>query len=415
MLAWAALLMLTGPVPAAGDEAAGVRTLTVVVRETAGIRRFGYPVKAVLSLAEQQKDVSHLRLLENGKPVVAQFMPLGDAKHGIRAVALDFNVSHAPYESREYVVEYGSVRPGPQPRGGVDVVTVNDLLRVRHGKELEFDVPKDLLGLLHQVRTPQTEYLRPGSAGLWIRYKDNICFRAGGFGPYGVATVAHVTKVGPLAGALRFESTEALRGGRSVASVVLLDFPLSKSWVQVTWIIDDPNGFVAGLGADLNLNIQGEPTLVDFGAGSLVYTPLRRGQAAVLRAGSLDGPNSSAPAWQTLTGPVGGLTPYVLAPRGMQLPPAEGWAHIMDRERCTAVAVQGFARPGQIAEITVEADGRLQLWRQFGRGNGAPSPAGPKRLTFWLHFVGMPVHVGAATSPQAMLAPLEVEVRSPRK
>jgi hypothetical protein len=33
----------------------------------------------------------------------------------------------------------------------------------------------------------------------------------------------------------------------------------------------------------------------------------------------------------------------------------------------------------------------------------------PKALTCWFHFVQMPVQVGAATSPQAILAPLEVE------
>jgi hypothetical protein len=77
----------------------------------------------------------------------------------------------------------------------------------------------------------------------------------------------------------------------------------------------------------------------------------------------------------------------------------------MDRERCTAVAVAEFAA-GPGAEIAADADGRLRLWRSFAPG------AGPKRLAFWLHFVGMPVQVGAATSPQAMLAPLRVEVRA---
>jgi hypothetical protein len=34
---------------------------------------------------------------------------------------------------------------------------------------------------------------------------------------------------------------------------------------------------------------------------------------------------------------------------------------------------------------------------------------GPKRLKFWLHFVPMPVQIGAVTSPPSMLAPLVVE------
>ena len=38
-------------------------------------------------------------------------------------------------------------------------------------------------------------------------------------------------------------------------------------------------------------------------------------------------------------------------------------------------------------------------------------PLTMKGLRFWLHFVDVPVQVGAVTSPQAMLAPLLVEVR----
>ena len=44
----------------------------------------------------------------------------------------------------------------------------------------------------------------------------------------------------------------------------------------------------------------------------------------------------------------------------------------------------------------------------FAGAVAAPT-AGPKALTCWFHFVQMPVQVGAATSPQAILAPLAVE------
>jgi hypothetical protein len=397
----------------AGAEPAAAQRWTVIVRETAGIRRFGYPVSTVLPLTGPRNKVDQLRLLENGKPIMAQFSSETENGTDIRAVSLDFNISLAPYETRAYVVEYGpKAATGRQPgKGGMRVETGDEEFRVLHGSGLEFIVPRNLLGLLRQVRTPKTDYLRSGSNGLLIRYKDHIHFRAGGIGPDGVPTVARVVKAGPLVSTLRFESTEALRGGRSVPSVVTMDFPQSKSWVQVAWTIDDPDGYVAGLGADVNLNVQGEPTLVDFGAGSYVYAPLRKGQAAMLRSDPLaKGASPEVPAWQTLTGPVDALTPYVVAPRGPQLSKAEGWAHVMDRQRCTAVAVADFADARSEADLTVHADGRLQVWRHFARDGSAP-PAGPKKLTFWLHFVGMPVHVGAATSPQAMLAPLQAEVR----
>jgi hypothetical protein len=383
-------------------EPPNVRQIRLTVAETAGIRRFGYPVTVVLDLPEPVRDVEHFRLLADGKPVTGQFRPHGDVRDGIHTVSIDFNASPAPLESREYVIEYGpGVERGPEPKDGLRVETTEDEFRVIHPGELIFAVPRDLLGLLRGVQGNKTDYLRPGSAGLWIRYKDDIHYRAGGRGPDDVATRARVVKEGPLAVALRFESTEALRGGRSVESAVEMEFPVTKSWVRVLWDVKDPNGYVAGLGVDLNLNAEGEPTLVDFGAGSYVYAALHKGQVAKLRAG--------APAWETLLGSAADLRPYVVAPRNSQAK-AEGWAHVMDRERCTAVAVQDFAGPCPEATITVQADGGLQVWKHFALG-GQGSPPGVKRLTFWLHFVPMPVHVGAATSPQAMLSPLQVTVR----
>jgi hypothetical protein len=384
-----------------------VARLHLTVAEAAGIRRFGYPVSVPLTPGRPLRAGDRFRLLQGGQPVAAQFTASRDG----RRLHLDFNASPGPLEKRAYVVEYGpGVPPGPQPRGGLKVGRGADALTVAHGAGLEFVVPRDLLGLLRQVRAGPTEYLRPGSPGLFLRYKDHIDYRAGGYGPWGAPTVARVARGGPLAAALRFEGTEALRGGRQVASAVEMEFPRSKSWVRVTWTVADPERYVAGLGAELYLNVQGEPTLVDFGAGSCVYVPLRKGQRAVLRAGALGRvPGEGVAAWQTLVGRPGALAPYVVAPPGSSAP-AEGWAHVMDRQRCTAVAVEGFAAPGQEAELAVDADGRLRVWRTFARGE-VPVPPGPKRLSFWLHFVGMPVHVGAATSPQAMLAPLRVEVR----
>jgi hypothetical protein len=248
---WALGLALAcaGPwlTPAAAEPPA-VQRLRVTVMETAGIRRFGYPVGTVLRLPQPVPEATHFRLLDDGKPVRAQFRPQGDTANGVRAVSLDFTADHAPLESREYVVEYGpGVEAGPEPKG-ITVVAAEDQFRVRRPGDLEFVVPRNLLGLLRRVRTAKAEYLRPDSPGLWIRYKDDIHYRAGGFGPDGVPTAARVLKAGPLAAALRFEGTEALRGNRSVASAVEMEFPLSKSWVRVTWDVDDPRAPSAGSG-----------------------------------------------------------------------------------------------------------------------------------------------------------------------
>jgi hypothetical protein len=162
--------------------------------------------------------------------------------------------------------------------------------------------------------------------------------------------------------------------------------------VEARWTITDPEGFVTGLGADLNLNLR-DSALVDFGATSMVYAALRKDQSAEFVA-----------AYQTS----GGTSWFVdlggqryAAGRGLA---AEGWAHVMDRERATAVAIADFAQavPGGRDRIGASSDGRLTLRRELPRGQ-------TKELRFWLHFVSMPVQVGAATSPQSMQSPPKVE------
>jgi hypothetical protein len=59
--------------------------------------------------------------------------------------------------------------------------------------------------------------------------------------------------------------------------------------------------------------------------------------------------------------------------------------------------------------IEVRGDGLTTVHRSFERAaprSDIEMPA--KELRFWFHFVPMPVQIGAATSPQAMLSPLEV-------
>ncbi len=199
---------------------------------------------------------------------------------------------------------------------------------------------------------------------------------------------------------LTFSGSQALQGQR-LATRVRLDFPLSRSWVRVDFTADDPKGLVEALGVDLNLNIQGEPALVDFGAGTSVYTTLKKGQSAVLRSGPLENKGSG---WQVLVGPAKAPQPFVVMPPDRPSK-ADGWAHVMDKQRCTAVAVADFAQDRLRSEIAVDADGRLRCEREF-------DPKTPRKtLTFWLHFVSMPVQIGAATSPQSMMSPLHVTVR----
>jgi hypothetical protein len=189
----------------------------------------------------------------------------------------------------------------------------------------------------------------------------------------------------------------------------VLTFPSSKSWVEALWTVDDPAGAVGGMGLDLNLALAGSPTLVDLGANSTVYATLKENERVDLRAGKAPGEEELQAAWVVRKGAGEALEPFALEAHAEGAPPApaEGWAHVMDSTRATACAVDRFGRDA-LDKIEVDGRGRVRIGREFAGANAAPAK-GTKALRFWFHFVTMPVQVGAATSPQAMLAPLQVE------
>src|SRR5262245_52134745 len=82
------------------DPALSAERLTIEVRETAGIRRFGYPVGAELRFEPPAPAGSRFRLLEGegGKPTSSQFRPLEEKDGRIVRAALDFEGNFLPFE-----------------------------------------------------------------------------------------------------------------------------------------------------------------------------------------------------------------------------------------------------------------------------------------------------------------------------
>jgi hypothetical protein len=383
VVCWLALAVPVG--------AAEVGTLDLIVRETAGIRRFDYPVHATLTMPRAVTSADSFRLLADDKPVPAQFR-LGEASGKGKTVALDFSVSVRPFEVREYRVEYGPKVKSSEPKSGLKIEETKEAAFLFSGG-MSYTIPFTLKGLLHEVKGGKSVYLRPGSAGLKAHEGKKEHPLAG-------ARRLRYTRHGPLAVALRYESSLSLSGGKKSGVVIDLVFPRSKSWVQVDVAIDDPDDRITHLSAELDLEVDPTPTLVDFGAGSMVYTTLRAKEAAAMSAGP--GPNR----WAVSRGKVGSLQPFVVSPDKGKVTPAEGWAHVMDRQRCTAIAVAQFG--ARLDRIAVEGSGKLTLVRDFA--GVRPKERDPrKHWRFWLHFVSMPVQVGAVTSPQSMMAPLQVE------
>ncbi len=369
----------------AARAADGPGKFELTVRETAGLRRFGYPVSVALNLGRAATAADRFRLSAAGKSVAGQFrVPAGGDG---ATVVLDFALSMGPLEKKTYQVEYGpAVAAGPEPAGGMTVEEGKKAFTVASGG-MTYVVPRDLRVLLEQVRDRKKEFIA-GGVGLFVLVGE----KAGERLPVGPVTSSRVSRRGPLAVALRFTAGDAKR-----SSVLELVFPRSKSWVEATWTLED-QGEVRGLQAAGRLLLQGRPTLIDFGAGPGVYTTLRAGESAALR--------SAGAGWEVRQGKGEGQL-FARSLPGEKCGPAEGWAHVMDRQRCTAAAVADFGRATQADRLAVADQGRLLLERTWAR------PAkGVKRLRFWLHFVDAPVQVGALTSPQSVLQPPRVEVKA---
>ena len=398
-----AALAASGALPASA-RGADATTLSFRLRETAGLRRFGYPVQIILPLLAGPG----YRLESGGKPVAAQFRTIPTVEGG-QAVALDFNASPGPLEEAVYVVRGGlGIDAGSEPKRGLEVEQVEGMTRVVGGGGLTFAFNESLRGFLGSVKNAGLEFVKAGGAGLSLGTRNRESITLGATG----TAKQVVTRKGPLAVGLRWEGAEDVPTGGKLPFVIDLTIPSSKSWVEARLVVDDTEGAIAEIRLDLHLLVEGEPTLVDLGAGNTVYGQLRGLEEMTLVAGPSRplAPLEKLVPWVVRKGQPGAATDFAKAP-SVKSPPAEGWAHVMDRTRCTAVAVAGF---GGVAadQIVVSGDGRLRISRQFGSpagNNNAGPDKGKKSLRFWLHFVTNPVQVGAATSPQAMLAPLEVE------
>jgi hypothetical protein len=373
--------------------------LGLEVREVAGLARGGYPVHGLVKLPRAVPTTTEFRLLRDGKPVVAQFRP--DGEGATAQWWLDFQTEMAPSETRSYTVEFGNDIPaGPERKNGHKLTNSGEMLVIANEPYITWTVPRNLKGFLRSVHFPPAEFLRPDSPGLLIRDRQNRQHTFSG--------TARVVRQGSMAVALRFENTESEAGLRNVRSAADLTFPAPVSWVEVDWSIDDPLDNVAAVGLGLHAQLdQAGPAIVDFGATSTVYASLRQGQEAELSAGPLtrDAKPGDSHPWEILRGDRGRLTPLALGAKQSVAPRVEGWAHLMDRKNCLALAIDGFGRDNRDT-INAAADGKLTLWRDFSPGKSKA----PKRLHFWLHFVFSPPQLSAGASPQQMQTPLEVRM-----
>ena len=170
---------------------------------------------------------------------------------------------------------------------------------------------------------------------------------------------------------------------------------------------------MAAISGELRLRLEPKenpPILADVGAAGWTYATLGPEDSLIFRAGPKSDARrtSNEPVWQVDRVLAGRCVPFVRPAQADSEAPPQGWGHLMDARRATAIAVDHFAETiGDTIELG--GQGQIRLQRNFARSPVGVQPTA-KRLTFWLHVVSSPPQRGAATSPQSMLFPPEVRV-----
>ena len=326
--------------------------IAFTVSETAGLRRFGYPVTASLETPQGvARDAATARLFDaKGREVPAQFTAMSRWADGsVRGLDVDFNSSIGPMETESYRVEMagGAARPGGRGLGVTEtadeiIVASNAIAhRIRRdGKPLLASITHGKTGFL--ATDGVTTTLAPGQA--------------------------EVLKHGPLNVTLRF-------------GAVTLEYVSSKSWVKITQHAAAP----ALLAVDARFALPEPPVLWDFGVESWLYGHFRKPTEAVALQQGANG-------WRALTGAGEPSSLYASGKR------CEGWGHVADKQRVIAFGMTDFSGGGGEPAFYLNPDGRFRASAQR------------KELTVYFHVVGQPVQVTALTSPPSMLAPLVVAV-----
>ena len=369
------------------------QSLSLHVEETTGIRRTRYPVNARVPFPQGALTrADEVRLLGDDDEIPAQFAAGSRWPDGsVQWLAIDFNASIGPKETRSYRVEYG---PGVRAEAelGRGLAPVEDADGIQVGR-VRFS--KTAAPLLASVRY-RDEVIGSGRNGFTVEDTDGTIYGLGG--DSGVSF--EIVRGGPIYVELRYSGRVSLGDGAEVPFVVVVEMPNSKSWVKVTASVDDPDRRLRELSFHSPLTLGPRPWVWDFGTDRWTYGSLRNEDASAVLTNEVE--VGGATGWRVDTGPKGQERPYETT--GSTRPVVAGWGHLQGETEVIAFAMDRFASaPGT---YRVALDG-------VGQASFHVAPAAPLTrhvLTVYQHFVGTPVQIGAATSPPSMLHPLVARV-----
>jgi hypothetical protein len=393
--AWATLGTLSaGPAQAnqAGTTRRAAGSVEILVAETAGIRRFGYPVHARVPFAKGELDrLEHMRLVRGDGEVAAQFAVAERWDDGsVRWAYVDWNASPPPLTTEAYRLECGpDVRRSREPRG-LTVTETDEAFQVGL-----FRFRKDGWPLIESCMHAGGENIGRGRNGLVVTDTSGkqYDFRSA------EGLEVELVKPGPVHVVLRYRGRWAAGDAGPIHFETELAMPNSKSWWKVSHRVRDPHKRLRSVGLYTPFLVDALPVVWDFGTGSWTYGALRRADQLAVLEQSISAMPRGAQPWTVLLGPAGDPALYEVA--GATRPAlAEGWGHLTGGQRVVAFGVADFGLRQGVYRMALSGGGAAQFAYTASTGQDSLD------LTVYQHFVGVPVQIGAATSPPSMLNPL---------
>jgi hypothetical protein len=384
-----------------------VSVATIIVNETAGIRRFNYPLQTALSLP--QGWLHHLEEIEL-RQSTGELIPVQvDAREwwddgSARTLRLHYPLSMGPLEQKllQVHVSHG----GGQRASVANAIewTADEHGFNAAGRRFIVALDRRSSGLFHSVLDNGKEFMSEGSQGLGIVTSDGRRLLASEH----IAS-AELREAGPLAGEMRFRGTYSIVGDASRSSpfTTHMRFTLFKSWVEVTHVIQAPPGMIEEVFAHTCFQVGAPRLLYDIGVGGGgTYGKIEAGEKVIYRAENE--PFQSRWTLSTLRDHEARVDVVGIQP--IAAPSQREWLHWIDCGKSLALVTDNawFSR-GMAYEIDRSGDLTVRFLPALEEY--------PTTLTFklWYHFLDEVPHIGAATSPQSIIRPPGVEAIVPEE
>jgi len=355
--------------------------IPIRVRETVGLRRFGYPVTARVPFPPGAlKGEKNARLVNaQGAAVPAQITAVEKyPDSSIKWLEVDFNLSPAPLETREFQLEYGANVTHTPPTRGLTFAETAETFQVS-----AYTIRKDGNPLVQSVKYGR-EYLKEGGVNVIVK-EGEVTY------PLREATNLRwtVEKQGAFQVRLRCDGVYPARGGKAALPFTLtLEFASTKSWVGITHIVRGAAERQVSLALLSHFHLTGQ-LLWDMDVGYWLYGTLNPDEQMTFQ--------QTSGSWVCQSGKRGEETPYATSTPSN--PHARGWGHFQEAKAGGNVVAFGIAEFGRGEYAMVFREGVLELFYE-------PAPQVERQLRVFFHFIPVPLQRTAQTSPAAMMRPL---------